>query len=101
MAGSGNGKVARANKVSSSALYRQHQQELEAEYPWLRRERVFAGIEAFMVVCDPAKDAANIGALTWLVETPAHPELGSLAIYFTYAEDQIHLRNVLSEPTQL
>jgi hypothetical protein len=92
-AGSGNGSPPRRNRVSLSALYVQHRQQLQDEFPRLREEEFFRRLEAYMVICDPEDDAFYVGGFTWVVKTPEGTD-PPLTIYFTYAPDQITLQAV-------
>lgn len=89
--GSGNGRPSRRNSVDTTyGLWRDCRAKIEADYPWLRKARIFDRVEALMIVLDVEEDARHIGGDTWFLTTPddAFPVL---TIYFKYANGRIVL----------
>lgn len=74
---------------------------MEVRYPRLKREQVFRGIEAFMVICDPDEDALYLSGTTWIIRTPENPDFGAMTIYFTYAPGQICLESLTADDEEL
>ncbi len=87
--GSGNGAPPRRNSVSTTyPLWRTCRANIEANYPWLVNERVFDGVEAFMIVLDVEEDARRLSGDTWIMRTP-DDYFPVLTLYFTYADGWI------------
>jgi len=87
--GSGKGAAPRRNSVSTTyPLWRDCRANIEADHPWLVKERVFDGLEAFMIVLDVEEDARHLSGSTWMMRTP-DDYFPVLTIYFTYEDGWI------------
>ena len=91
--GNGNGSGAPTNSVKLSPLYLECRAQIEADHPRAAAEKVFQGIQAFMVICDVRNEARYIGGSTYLLQTPEGFS-PLLMVYFTYASGQIVMQAV-------
>jgi hypothetical protein len=86
--GPGNGTPPRRNPVKLSALWWECRDKIEKDFPRFDTERVFDGIEAYMVVCEVEEDARYIGGVTWFIQTPDDYS-PIVMVYFTYEDGKI------------